>query len=86
MTGPRILLLGGTAVARALAELLVAAGAAVTTSLAGRVADPRLPVGAVRVGGFGGAAGLAAALADYDGVVDATHPFATTMSAHAVTA
>lgn len=82
----RILLLGGTAEARALAEALVAAGIEVTTSLAGRVANPRLPVGAVRIGGFGGIDGLAAALVDYDAVVDATHPFATTMSANAAAA
>lgn len=82
----RILLLGGTAEARALAQALVAAGIEVTTSLAGRVANPRLPVGAVRIGGFGGIAGLSAALADYDAVVDATHPFATTMSANAAAA
>lgn len=82
----RLLLLGGTAEARALADRLVAAGVDVTTSLAGRVADPRLPAGAVRIGGFGGIDGLRAVLADYDAVVDATHPFATTMSANAAAA
>ncbi|MDD7813280.1 cobalt-precorrin-6A reductase [Mycobacterium sp. CSUR Q5927] len=82
----RLLLLGGTAEARALAERLVTAGVDATTSLAGRVANPRLPVGAVRIGGFGGIDGLRAALADYDAVVDATHPFAITMSANAAAA
>ncbi|HEU0191934.1 MAG TPA: cobalt-precorrin-6A reductase [Mycobacterium sp.] len=82
----RILLLGGTAEARALAERLVAAGVEVTSSLAGRVADPRLPAGAVRVGGFGGIDGLRGVLANYDAVVDATHPFATAMSTNAVAA
>ena len=82
----RVLLLGGTAEARALADPLVAAGVGVTTSLAGRVTNPRLPAGAVRIGGFGGIDGLRAALADYDAVVDATHPFATTMSANAAAA
>lgn len=82
----RVLLLGGSAEARALAEQLVADGVAVTSSLAGRVRDPRLPVGKVRVGGFGGVAGLRSALADFDAVVDATHPFAETMSAHAAAA
>ncbi|OBG36582.1 MULTISPECIES: cobalt-precorrin-6A reductase [Mycolicibacter] len=82
----RVLLLGGTAEARALADRLVAAGIEVTTSLAGRVADPRLPVGAVRIGGFGGIDGLRTALSDYDVVVDATHPFATTMAANAAAA
>lgn len=79
----RVLILGGTSEARDLAGLLVDAGLDVTSSLAGRVAKPRLPVGKVRIGGFGGVAGLRAALADYDLVVDATHPFATGMSANA---
>ncbi len=82
----RVLLLGGTSEARALAALLVEAGVDVTSSLAGRVARPRLPVGKVRIGGFGGVAGLRAALADFDLVVDATHPFALGMSANAVAA
>jgi precorrin-6A/cobalt-precorrin-6A reductase len=79
----RLLLLGGTSEARELAALLVEAGIDVTTSLAGRVARPRLPVGGVRIGGFGGVQGLRAALAEYDAVVDATHPFAQGMSANA---
>jgi precorrin-6A/cobalt-precorrin-6A reductase len=82
----RVLLLGGTAEARALAAALVAAGVDVTTSLAGRVARPRLPVGDVRVGGFGGVAGLRAAAAAYDAVIDATHPFAARISANAAAA
>lgn len=82
----RVLLLGGTAEARALAAELVADGIDVMSSLAGRVARPRMPVGPVRVGGFGGVDGLRSALADYDAVVDATHPFAMTMSQNAVTA
>jgi precorrin-6A/cobalt-precorrin-6A reductase len=80
----RLLLLGGTSEARELAARLVEAGVEVTSSLAGRVAQPRLPVGPVRIGGFGGVEGLRAALADYDAVVDATHPFALGMSANAV--
>lgn len=82
----RLLILGGTSEARDLAARLVDAGVDVTTSLAGRVAKPRLPVGAVRVGGFGGVPGLRAALAGYDAVVDATHPFALGMSANAAAA
>lgn len=82
----RVLLLGGTAEARALAALLVDAGVDVMSSLAGRVARPRLPVGPVRIGGFGGVPGLRSALADYDAVVDATHPFALGMSANAAAA
>ncbi|BBX67115.1 cobalt-precorrin-6A reductase [Mycolicibacterium psychrotolerans] len=81
----RILLLGGTAEARDLAEKLSPLGE-VTTSLAGRVADPRLPVGEVRIGGFGGVDGLRSALAEFDAVVDATHPFAKTISANAAAA
>ena len=82
----KVLLLGGTAEARALAELLVERDVDVTSSLAGRVARPRLPVGGLRIGGFGGVAGLRAALSDYDLVVDATHPFARGMSANALEA
>ena len=59
MTG-RVLLLGGTGEARRLAEALVADGVDVVSSLAGRTADPLLPPGEVRIGGFGGAEGLAA--------------------------
>lgn len=83
-----ILLLGGTGEARALAVLLDAAGERFVSTLAGRVARPRLPVGAVQIGGFGGVRGLRAYLAEHrvTAVVDATHPFATGMSAHAVEA
>ncbi|GAA1480208.1 cobalt-precorrin-6A reductase [Gordonia sinesedis] len=83
-----ILVLGGTSEARALAQVLVDAGVPVISSLAGRVADPRLPVGEVRVGGFGGIVGLRDWLRDnaVRAVVDATHPYATTITAHAATA
>lgn len=59
-----------------------------TSSLAGRVAVPSLPAGQVRVGGFGGADGLREWLRAHGThvVVDATHPFAARMTAHAVTA
>lgn len=81
----RVLLLGGTAEARALAAALVEAGVEVVSSLAGRVSKPRMPVGDVRVGGFGGVDGLAAALVegDFTHLVDATHPFAVRMTANA---
>jgi hypothetical protein len=71
-----VLILGGTAEARALARALVAAGVPVVSSLAGRVRDPALPVGEVRIGGFGGASGLAAWVRAHQitTVVDATHP------------
>ena len=82
----RVLVLGGTAEARALAAELAARGLDVTTSLAGRTRHPRLPAGEVRTGGFGGVAGLAEALADVDVLVDATHPFAATMTEHAAAA
>ncbi|KRC48711.1 MULTISPECIES: cobalt-precorrin-6A reductase [unclassified Nocardioides] len=86
MTGPRVLLLGGTGEARALAARLVDDGVPVVSSLAGRVVRPRLPVGDVRIGGFGGVPGLQAALADFDVVVDATHPFAAGISRNAAAA
>jgi precorrin-6A/cobalt-precorrin-6A reductase len=82
----RLLLLGGTAEGRALAQTLVADGIDVTTALAGRVADPRLPVGEVRIGGFGGVASLATYAGAFDCVVDATHPFAAQISANAALA
>ncbi len=82
----RVLLLGGTGEARELAVRLVGAGIDVTSSLAGRVARPRLPVGEVRIGGFGGVEGLRAALSAYDVVVDATHPFAAGITRHAASA
>ncbi len=83
---PKLLILGGTAEAAALARAL-AGRAEVISSLAGRAGIPDLP-GRVRVGGFGGAAGLEAFLrAEAIGrVIDATHPFAARISAHAETA
>jgi precorrin-6A/cobalt-precorrin-6A reductase len=83
-----ILVLGGTGEARKLAEVLVEREVRVVSSLAGRVARPRLPVGEVRVGGFGGPEGLAAWLRENDvhAVVDATHPFAERIGANAAKA
>lgn len=83
-----MLILGGTAEARALASELVETGRAVVSSLAGRVAEPALPAGQVRIGGFGGADGLTRFLVDNRiiALVDATHPFAARMSANAVAA
>jgi precorrin-6A/cobalt-precorrin-6A reductase len=82
-----VLLLGGTAEARALAAALHPR-VSIVSSLAGRVPDPALPVGSVRIGGFGGVEGLSAWLQDngIDAVVDATHPFAATITANAVAA
>jgi precorrin-6A/cobalt-precorrin-6A reductase len=81
-----VLVLGGTAEARDVASALVAGGVPVVSSLAGRVANPRLPVGEVRIGGFGGPEGLAAWLIEnrVQAVVDATHPFAKFIGASAV--
>ncbi|MFE9924633.1 cobalt-precorrin-6A reductase [Streptomyces sp. NPDC005774] len=86
-----VLILGGTTEARRLAELLADAALPclrVTNSLAGRVAAPRTPPGEVRVGGFGGADGLAAWLRGHevDLLIDATHPFAGTISFNAARA
>ncbi|MFB7025310.1 MULTISPECIES: cobalt-precorrin-6A reductase [unclassified Streptomyces] len=82
-----VLILGGTTEARALAGLLHPR-VRVTSSLAGRVARPRLPEGEVRIGGFGGADGLAAWIGAHavDAVIDATHPFAERISFHAARA
>jgi precorrin-6A/cobalt-precorrin-6A reductase len=83
----RVLLLGGTAEARALAERLHPK-IDIISSLAGRVSDPALPVGPARIGGFGGADGLRDWLVDNDitAVIDATHPFAATITANAAAA
>jgi len=88
MCTDRVLILGGTAEARELAEELYAVGVRPISSLAGRVARPRLPVGEVRVGGFGGPEALARWLHDHGivAVVDATHPFAEQISASAAAA
>jgi precorrin-6A/cobalt-precorrin-6A reductase len=85
---PRVLVLGGTGEARRLAEALLAEGVDVLTSLAGRIAEPVLPPGEVRIGGFGGADGLAGWLRanPVRAVVDATHPFAAVMTASAARA
>jgi precorrin-6A/cobalt-precorrin-6A reductase len=85
-TTARLLILGGTAEAVELARACVARpGLEVISSLAGRTRTPGLPPGEVRIGGFGGAAGLARFLADrrIDRVIDATHPFAAQIGAHA---
>jgi len=83
----RLLLLGGTGEARALAARLHPHVDSVS-SLAGRVPDPALPAGPVRIGGFGGTEGLRDWLRDngITAVVDATHPFAATITAHAAAA
>lgn len=89
MTPVKLLILGGTTEAGALARALVGDDRfAPVLSLAGATRAPVAPPIPWRLGGFGGVAGLAAHLAE-QGValmVDATHPFAARMSAHAVAA
>jgi precorrin-6A/cobalt-precorrin-6A reductase len=85
----RILILGGTLEARRLAERLRGrADVAITVSLAGRTARPAAQPVPVRVGGFGGAEGLAAYLRAERivALIDATHPYAATISANAARA
>ena len=84
----RLLILGGTAEGRALAaaaEARFGPSLTVISALAGRTRAPILPAGEVRIGGFGGADGLAAYLRDerIGLLIDATHPYATQISAQA---
>lgn len=85
----RILILGGTTEARQLAGKLAARDdISVTLSLAGRTENPVAQNVPTRVGGFGGAGGLAAYLNDMriDLLIDATHPYAAQISANAAEA
>ena len=81
-------MLGGTAEAARLCRALAGAGLRGTVSLAGRVASPAAQALPLRIGGFGGAEGLASHLRTerITHVIDATHPFAAQMSANAVAA
>ncbi|WP_370591179.1 cobalt-precorrin-6A reductase [Saccharopolyspora montiporae] len=84
-----VLVLGGTGEARELAGLLAAHPRfEAVSSLAGRVSEVRVPDGEVRIGGFGGPAGLARWMRERgtDVLVDATHPFAQRMSTSAAEA
>jgi precorrin-6A/cobalt-precorrin-6A reductase len=84
----RVLLLGGTAEAAALAGLLAKVGIDAVYSLAGRTAAPTPVALPTRTGGFGGAVALAAFLQGdgYTHLIDATHPFAARMHRNAVEA
>ena len=85
----RLLLLGGTTEASELARRLAGrADVAATLSLAGRTKNPAASPLPTRTGGFGGVAGLSAYLREdrIDALIDATHPFAAQMSAHAIAA
>jgi precorrin-6A/cobalt-precorrin-6A reductase len=84
----RVLILGGTTEASAIARALAGDGRfAPLLSLAGRTRAPVPPPIPWRVGGFGGAAGLAAFIAAerIAALIDATHPFAARMKANAAT-
>lgn len=84
-----ILILGGTTEARELAQHLAPRGDVdVTLSLAGRTSTPLEQPVPVRRGGFGGTAGLVRYLREHEirVLIDATHPFAPTISAHAASA
>lgn len=82
-----ILILGGTKEAAELAENLVhqKPDARIISSLAGRTKEPSPVKGEVRIGGFGGADGLAHYLATnaVTQLIDATHPFAKNISKNA---
>lgn len=84
----RILILGGTSDANRLAAAIAASGVPAVYSYAGRTKVPVNQPLPVRTGGFGGADGLAAHLRTegITHVIDATHPFADTMSQNAVLA
>ena len=84
----RVLVLGGTTEANAMAQALVSAGIPAIYSYAGRTERPLAQPMETRVGGFGGVAGLRAYLTTQaiSHVIDATHPFAAGMSRNAVAA
>ncbi len=84
----RALILGGTSDANALAEAFARARVDAIYSYAGRTESPVAQALPTRSGGFGGADGLAAFIAQekITHVVDATHPFAAEMSRNAVAA
>lgn len=85
----RVLILGGTTEASTLARLLAGDPRfTATLSLAGRTSAPAPQPLPTRSGGFGGIQGLARYLKQHeiDAVIDATHPYADQMSAHAVAA
>src|SRR5258706_16287685 len=81
-----ILILGGTREAGGVGHRLAArTDVAGPLSRGGRPASPSAQAVPVRRGGFGGIAGLAQYLRDnaIDALIDATHPYAPTISAHA---
>ena len=84
----KILILGGIKEAAELARQLVNEGHDVTSSLAGRTKEPKPLEGNIRIGGFGGAEGLATYLKEnrIELLIDYTHPFAKQISVNAVEA
>jgi precorrin-6A/cobalt-precorrin-6A reductase len=85
----RVLILGGSNEATQLAARLADDSAfQPVLSLAGRTRHPAPSPIPCRIGGFGGAIGLASYLRSQaiDVVIDATHPFAEQMSANAISA
>lgn len=84
----KLLILGGTTEANRLAEAVAARGIPAIYSYAGRTASPKAPPLPHRVGGFGGPEGLAEFLRaeGISALVDATHPFAPTISRNALEA
>ena len=81
-----VLILGGTTEATALAHALAGDGRVrATLSYAGRTQRPLPQPVPTRTGGFGGVAGLAQYLTEQciGALIDATHPFAAQMTAHA---
>ncbi|MBD2207689.1 cobalt-precorrin-6A reductase [Calothrix sp. FACHB-1219] len=84
-----VLILGGTGDAAELAARVNGIpGIEAIASLAGRTRQPSIPAGNVRIGGFGGVAGLVSYIQEMkiDFVIDATHPFANQMSWNAAAA
>ena len=89
----KILILGGTRNARDLAIALTTSSSVtreldILTSLAGRTSEPDRTFGKTRIGGFGGASGLATYLTNekFDLLIDSTHPFASQISQNALIA
>ena len=84
----RALILGGTSDANVLANAVARAGLDAIYSYGGRTRAPAVQLLPIRIGGFGGARGLAEYISreGITHVVDATHPFAVEMSCNAIAA
>ena len=87
----RILILGGTGEGRKLATRAFQTfqkDVEIISSYAGRTKRTKTPPGTIREGGFGGIDGLKTFIIDQsiDVLIDATHPFAKTISNHAAIA